>query len=301
MSAVDVMLDRATLLSASEPAFKPGVAVRLPLVVDAIPLLAETEALGAWPWRVHFNADYHDGGWSGVVLRSANGASDTLYVGQSGAETQSSVSTSTYTSTATEIASRCPAIMRLIDSFKCPIKSARVLRLAAGAVIREHTDADLVWAQGEARLHIPLLTHPEVAFYVADQRVPMGAGECWYLDLSKPHRVHNESAIERIHLVLDCGVNDWLTDQVRGGTQASLQSPQSVPSVHASAAQFNAFREVVFCDQALGAALRAGMPQDEFLAFTVACGAERGFKFSVEEVRAEMNRARRDWVEQWIL
>ena len=38
-------------------------------------------------------------------------------------------------------------------------------------------------------------------FYVDDRRVIMEAGECWYLDLSRPHRVHNRGTTDRIHLV----------------------------------------------------------------------------------------------------
>ncbi|WP_339705616.1 aspartyl/asparaginyl beta-hydroxylase domain-containing protein [Algoriphagus aquimarinus] len=38
----------------------------------------------------------------------------------------------------------------------------------------------------------------------------MKEGECWYLRLSDPHRVLNEGETDRIHLVMDLKVNDWL-------------------------------------------------------------------------------------------
>ena len=45
----------------------------------------------------------------------------------------------------------------------------------------------------------------------------MGAGEAWYLDLNRPHRVENEGTVARVHLVLDLLVNDWLEEIVAAG------------------------------------------------------------------------------------
>jgi len=39
----------------------------------------------------------------------------------------------------------------------------------------------------------------------------MAEGECWYLDFNLPHYVDNRSSDDRIHLVVDCHVNDWVT------------------------------------------------------------------------------------------
>ena len=270
--------------------FQPGFAVRLPLAIDVAPLIAELHALGAEPWRVHFNTDYHDGGWSGFVLQSTNVDANTLYAPTAGV---SSVSVRP-----TAHAGQCPALMQAIAAFHCDVKAARVLRLVAGATIREHNDADLVWSDGEARLHIPLLTNPDVAFYVSDERVQMLAGECWYLNLSQPHRVQNRGASERVHLVLDCGVNDWLTEQVQKGSPPTVESSQMVDD---ATAQFQAFREIVFREPSLMHELRACGRPDELMALTASLAGARGFKFSVEDVRAEMNRAQRDWMAQWIV
>jgi len=38
----------------------------------------------------------------------------------------------------------------------------------------------------------------------------MGPGEAWYLNFDLVHRVENNGAEERVHLVIDCVVNDWL-------------------------------------------------------------------------------------------
>src|SRR5690606_34290625 len=68
------------------------------------------------------------------------------------------------------------------------------------------------WAMGKVRLHIPIVTHEEVYFYVDEQRVMMRPGELWYCDFTRPHRVHNKSDVARVHMVLDLRVDDWLRD-----------------------------------------------------------------------------------------
>lgn len=40
----------------------------------------------------------------------------------------------------------------------------------------------------------------------------MKEGSCWYLNLSLKHSVANESTTNRIHLVIDGIVNNWLKD-----------------------------------------------------------------------------------------
>ena len=52
---------------------------RLPLAFDVAPLLADVAALAADRWVVHFNQDYHDGGWQGVALRAVGGDAEALH------------------------------------------------------------------------------------------------------------------------------------------------------------------------------------------------------------------------------
>ena len=40
----------------------------------------------------------------------------------------------------------------------------------------------------------------------------MQPGECWYINANLLHRVSNKGVTDRIHLVVDCLVNDWLRD-----------------------------------------------------------------------------------------
>ena len=43
-------------------------------------------------------------------------------------------------------------------------------------------------------------------------KVNMMIGECWYLDVRKPHRAINEGATERTHLVVDVEANAKVRD-----------------------------------------------------------------------------------------
>jgi len=60
------------------------------------------------------------------------------------------------------------------------------------------------------RLHIPIITHPDVAFVIDGRRVTWGAGELWYGDFSKVHSVKNDSQIVRTHMVIDVQINDFV-------------------------------------------------------------------------------------------
>jgi hypothetical protein len=59
-------------------------------------------------------------------------------------------------------------------------------------------------------MHIPVITNDAVAFVLNRTRVVMEAGSTWYLRLSDPHSVSNAGASDRVHLVIDAVVNDWL-------------------------------------------------------------------------------------------
>lgn len=86
------------------------------------------------------------------------------------------------------------------------------MKLEAGAIIKEHSDQEMSFEEGEVRFHIPVHTNQRVEFYIMDEKVPMKEGECWYLNLSLKHRVSNLGNTDRIHLVIDCRVNDWVKD-----------------------------------------------------------------------------------------
>ncbi len=70
----------------------------------------------------------------------------------------------------------------------------------------------MAFEKGEARLHFPIVTNPQVEFYVDGIRVDMQPGTCWYINANLIHQVINKGKTDRIHLVIDCVVNNWLRE-----------------------------------------------------------------------------------------
>jgi hypothetical protein len=60
---------------------------------------------------------------------------------------------------------------------------------------------------------------PEVEFVHDGSPVAMRPGEAWYLDLNLEHSVVNRGESARVHLVVDCVVNDWLTALLERGAR----------------------------------------------------------------------------------
>jgi hypothetical protein len=177
-----------------------NVRARLPLRFDAPELLGDALALPTEDWVPHFNTGYYEGDWSGAALRSVGGAARQLYPDPTAQASYAD----------TPLLARCPAVAQALAAFRCPLLSVRFLRLGAGSTIREHRDFNLGFEDGEVRIHVPLSTGPDVEFLHAGERVDMAAGDAWYLDLNLRHAVANRGQHARIHLVVDCVVDDWL-------------------------------------------------------------------------------------------
>jgi LPS sulfotransferase NodH len=157
---------------------------RLPLRFDVERLRAEAAALPADAWARHPN-DIK--GNSAARLISVDGGENDEVNGRM---------------QATAHLQQSPYIRQILASFGVVWSRSRLLRLAPGATVPEHADINYHWFT-RVRLHIPIVTRPEVRFYCADQVVHMAAGEAWVFDNWRSHRVENFTSDERIHLVAD--------------------------------------------------------------------------------------------------
>lgn len=176
--------------------------LRLPMTFDAAALQADVAAFSTEEWIPHFNQHYYEGDWSGIALRKAADAKVALFPDP-------------YTKNGyvgTEALLRAPAVASVLQSLACDTTSVRFLKLGAGSTIRRHRDYDLGFADGSVRLHLPIHTNPDVEFVLNQQRIDMREGELWFLNFNLFHSVHNRSANDRIHLVIDCVVNPWLAE-----------------------------------------------------------------------------------------
>lgn len=172
---------------------------RLQVPFDLYAAQAEIQLLPQH-WKDHLNANHYEGAWTVLALRSPGGDPDHTAADVMGKTTFAD----------TPLLGRAPVLKAFLSSLPFPIQSVRLLRLAPGSHIKEHRDHELSFEMGEARLHIPIFTHPQVDFTIDGERVFMEEGQCWYINANLPHRVSNPSPVERIHLVIDCLVNDTL-------------------------------------------------------------------------------------------
>jgi len=276
--------------------------LRLPLTFDPEGLESDLKQIRPEEWVKHFNDRYFEGDWSGVALRAVDGASSELYSDPGKEEPLSD----------TPVLSRCSALSRVLASFDCPIRSARLLKLGAGARIIEHRDYNLSLDDGEVRLHIPITTSPLVGFYVNGERILMNPGECWYINANLPHKVNNSAEMDRVHMVIDCKVDEWLRNLfVSAGKQPSPGRIGPIshigPIDHIrpvgpadSAAAFDRFCNLVLEDKMLQMLLRDVFDKELFFETVVRLGNERGYHFSVDDVREAFRARRRTWIERWV-
>ncbi|MDB5018626.1 MAG: L-proline cis-4-hydroxylase [Mucilaginibacter sp.] len=164
-------------------------------------------------WQEHFNTYYYEGAWTVLALRSPGGNSKNII--------PDLIRNSVYMDTA--LMEYFPSVKKLLSTLSCPVMSVRFLNLKAGAVIKPHRDNELAFEKGEARLHFPVITNPGVKFYIENELVPLKEGNCWYINANLPHSVLNEGTTDRMHLVIDCKVNDWLKGIVALADEISLK------------------------------------------------------------------------------
>lgn len=151
-------------------------------------------------WHPHLNTFDYQGTWEVLSLRSPGGSSSMII--------PEIINGSAFLDT--PLMNACPSIKRITESLGCPIMAVRLLNLKSGAKIKPHKDNELSFENGEARIHIPVFTNESVEFYVEDTLVKMNEGECWYINANLSHSVSNYGKTDRIHLVIDCQVNDEL-------------------------------------------------------------------------------------------
>ena len=170
--------------------------VRLPYSFDAERLAEEAQSLPASAWMQHPS---RMGGNSAVALVSRNGADNDDFDGEM---------------RETPHLDACPYVRQVMASFGEVLGRSRLMKLASGAEVAQHVDFNYHWFT-RVRIHIPVITNPDVTFYCADQHTHMRAGECWLFNSWRRHRVTNEGSEDRIHLVIDTAGSSRFWQQVR--------------------------------------------------------------------------------------
>ncbi len=265
-----------------------GVGLKLPFRFDPALLQHDLALIHAAEWSPHYNESDFGGEWTGVALRSAAGATSDLHAGHSGQSEYQD----------TDLLRRCAYFREILRRFQCPLKSVRLLSLAPGSFIREHSDPALAFEDGEVRIHIPVETSSGVEFYVCGERLLLEEGGCYYLNVNLPHRVNNRGARPRVHLVIDAVVDDWVR-AVFAGCAANGDIPRSDLPPRG----FEDFADCVFADELLREKLRAITDRRELLRTVEREAAQRAFHLNEADIEAALRSgtaAGRSATEEWI-
>ncbi len=174
---------------------------------DPVQLGDDLQTLEQLPWVEHFVTQNYQGKWDVLPLRGPAGATHPVMMIYSDPGCTSFANT--------PFLGQAPYLQQVLAGFQCPLQSVRLMRLGAGSEIKEHRDHDLSAELGQVRMHIPITTNPEVKFLLNGTHVPMTPGSSWYLRLADPHSVKNNGTTDRVHLVIDALVNDWLGSELR--------------------------------------------------------------------------------------
>lgn len=180
--------------------------VRLPLRFDVAAMRADLEVIDM-DWIDHLVRQNYEGSWTVLPLRHAAGATHPVMMIYSDPSATEFVDG--------PLLALTPYFREVLASFHCPVLTARLMRLTPGSLIKPHRDHDLAAECGTARVHIPITTNPGVDFRLNDIPVDMRPGEAWYLRLMDTHSVANRGITDRVHLVIDCVVNDWFATLLR--------------------------------------------------------------------------------------
>lgn len=125
----------------------------------------------------------------------------------------------------TQALEQSPYLMSIVNFFRehTKVTLVRLLRLAPGAIVKEHTDPTLGLEieRSVVRLTIPITHSDDVTFFLNNTPVSMLSGECWYLRLTDPHRIDNLGATERVNFTIDMIPNDWVVKTILDSEKTS--------------------------------------------------------------------------------
>lgn len=191
--------------------------IQLPVLFDAEKLRAEIEALGPSGWRDH--PQKYPGNFA-LPLIAVNGSTE----GDGFAGPMRP----------TEHLARCPYLMQVLEKLGAVWGRTRLMKLGGHAEVTPHVDVNYYWRE-RVRVHIPVMTTPDVRFICGDSEVNMQEGECWIFDTWRNHRVINGTGRERIHLVADTvgSAPFWqLAEAGRLPTEAASHAGWLAPTFH---------------------------------------------------------------------
>ena len=177
--------------------------VRLPFQFDAERLQTELAQFADSDWMEHPSKIV---GNLAIPLISLNGTDNNDFAGRM---------------LPTPHLARCAYMQQVMAGFDEVLARSRLMRLNAGTEVSPHVDFNYHW-YSRVRIHIPIVTNPEVIFHCGDQQIHMQAGECWIFDSWRWHNVINSGNQDRVHLVVDTSGSSRFWNMVQGMEQLGI-------------------------------------------------------------------------------
>ncbi|MDO8454710.1 MAG: aspartyl/asparaginyl beta-hydroxylase domain-containing protein [Sulfurimonas sp.] len=174
--------------------------LKLPFEFDVATLMHDLALVPLDAWTNHPNTKAYSGSWLATSLTSTNG------------DTKEIVAIENQKYQDTPLLKKTIYIKSVINTFQTKIEAVRFMKLGANSIIKEHTDRGSCFDDGYARIHIPITTNSDVAFILNGIKTKMDIGKCYYIDADAPHSVVNLGHSDRVHLLIDCHINEWMKD-----------------------------------------------------------------------------------------
>lgn len=115
-----------------------------------------------------------------------------------------------------------PVMQELLDGHYVRggvILRAMVAKLEPSGTIPGHIDRHPSFACAH-RIHVPLLTNPDVVFLVGGKQITMDVGKAYEINNQLTHRVYNGGDTDRIHFIFDYAPPDYVERDTDTGPTA---------------------------------------------------------------------------------
>ena len=185
--------------------------LKLPIRFDAEALAAEVRALPQSAWTPHPSGLV---GNEAVRLVTPNGEQTDAIEGPMAP---------------TEWLERSSYIREIMGHLGAVWGRSRLMGLAAGRDVPPHIDINYYW-RTHLRIHIPVITNPDVFFTCGQETVHMEPGSCWIFDSFRTHKVQNKGSEHRVHLVLDTVGGGLMPDLIQRADSGLKAPPLIAPT-----------------------------------------------------------------------
>ena len=171
-----------------------------PVATETTTAIAQEIIQAGIPYQKSYG-DYQSGGWLTAMIYNTSGKSENNVVTEGEAKP-------------TELLDIMPTTRNFLESLGLNYFAVRIAKTEPGAYLWEHRDYLELGSNNKLRLHVPLVTNKDAVMQFSDCSVHMALGSIWKLNPTVNHAISNTGTSERIHLILDCYMNDTLRDMV---------------------------------------------------------------------------------------